>query len=82
MDSKFDIGDLVIYEGRVYKVREVHFMNPQIPNDPYVCGLTLLKDDQDYMASQILVREGLLQKCNQKGLKVLYGKNEGTGDSF
>jgi hypothetical protein len=82
MDSRFNLDDLVIFEGQIYKVRSIHFMNPQIPNDPYVCGLTLLKDDNNYMASQLMVREGLLQKCNQKGLKVLYGKDKGNGSGL
>lgn len=81
MDSKFDIGDLVFYEGELYTVKTVHFLNPQIPSDPYVCGL-VLKGDRTAYPRQLMVRQGLLAKSNpeaaMKAIKVLYGKNEGT----
>jgi len=78
MDSKFNIGDLVFFEGRLYEVRTIHFLNPQIPRDPYVCGL-VVKGEKTAYPRQLLVREGLLTKHNtetsKKAMKVLYGKS-------
>jgi hypothetical protein len=74
MDSKFNLGDLVLFEGQVYVVRQIAFMNPNILSDPYVCSIVRLEDNWDMLATRLLVREGLLQKCNQKGVKVLYGQ--------
>jgi hypothetical protein len=83
MDSKFDIGDLVFYENRIYVVKTVHMLNPQIPSDPYVCGI-VLKGDKTAYPRQLMVREGLLAKYNSeasvKAIKVLYGKDKGNDD--
>jgi len=84
MDSKFNIGDLVFFEGKLYTVRTVHFLNPEIPSDPYVCGLVLNGDRTAY-PRQLMVREGLIAKENPeaaiKAIKVLYGKDKGHGNS-
>lgn len=76
MDNKFSVGDLVLYENKVYLVKAVHLLNPQIPSDPYVCGLALYDDTRPY-PTQLMVREGLLTKPSptalSKALKVLYG---------
>ena len=83
MDSKFNIGDLVFYEGSLYTVRTVHFLNPQIPSDSFVCGL-VLKGDRTAYPRQLMVREGLLAKENPeattKAIKVLYGKDKEHAD--
>ena len=77
MESKFNVGDIVVYEGKLYKVATIHFLNPSIPSDPFVCGL-VLSDDRTAYPRQLMVREGLLAKENQghaiKAVKVLYGK--------
>jgi hypothetical protein len=77
MDSQFNIGDLVFFEGKLYEVRTSHFLNPGILTDPYVCGLVLYGDKTAY-PRQLMVREGLLVKDNTKeavrALRVLYGK--------
>jgi hypothetical protein len=77
MVSRFNIGDLVFYNGRLYIIRTIHLLNPQIPSDPFVCGLTL-KGDKTAYPKQLFVREGLLSKDNpeasMKAIKVLYGK--------
>jgi hypothetical protein len=82
MESKFSIGDLVFYEGQLYIVKTLHFLNPQIPLDPFVCGL-VLKGDRTAYPRQLMVREGLLAKSNPeaatRAIKVLYGKDEGNG---
>lgn len=77
MDSKFDIGDLVVYEGKLFKVASVHYLNPQIPSDPFVCGL-VLNDDRSAYPRQLMVRQGLLEGKGsepfKRAIKVLYGK--------
>jgi hypothetical protein len=83
VDSKFSIGDLVFYEGQLYFIKTIHFLNPQIPSDPFVCGL-VLKGDKTAYPRQLMVREGLLAKDNPeaaiKAIKVLYGKDKGHGN--
>lgn len=73
MDSRFNIGDFVMYKGKVYIVKSVVLMNPNIINDPFVCGLVSADKPNDF--NQLMVREGLLKKVDYKGkaAKVLYG---------
>jgi len=83
MGSRFNVGDVVLYENRLYTVRSIHFLNPQLKSDPYVCGLVPLGDKKP-STEQLMVREGLLKKdsseASTKAIKVLYGKGKGTDD--
>lgn len=73
MESKFNLDDIVEFEGEIYKVKGIHFLNPQVISDPYVCRIVKLSDDWNMLATALLVREGLLKKLNTKSVKVLYG---------
>lgn len=73
MDSKFNIGDLVVYEKQVYIVNKIIPMLTNIPSEPFVYGLKLNDSSKDVFPDvQILVREGLLSPL-AKAHKVLYG---------
>lgn len=75
MDSKFSPGDYVTYEGKLYLVKTVVLMNPNILIDPFVCGLVPVEKPNSF--TQLTVREGLLEKAvpplSDKTRKVLYG---------
>ena len=75
MASLFEPGDYVLWENRIYLVKTIICMNPNITNDPYVCGL--VSPDKPNSFTLLLVREKLLKKVYTKGsgkaLKVLYG---------
>lgn len=66
MDSKFDIDDLVEFEGQVYRVVNIYFLNPQIPTDPFVCKLISIENKSDFLAPVLLIRESLLEKFVEK----------------
>lgn len=75
MDSKFSPGDYVKFENKIFLVKTVVLLNPNIPSDPFVCGLVPAEKPNSF--KQLLVREGLLAKAepplSQEQVKVLYG---------
>ncbi len=75
--SNFSPGDYVKYRNAIYIVKTIIYMNPNVLNDPFVCGLVSVGNSNNH--EQLLVREGLLIKVNPpinekatKAVKVLY----------
>lgn len=75
MVSKFNPGDFVKYDDDIYLVKKVVFMNPDMPEDPFIYGIVSVRKLSSY--SQLLVRQGLLSpvdpKVREELLEVLYG---------
>jgi hypothetical protein len=74
--SKFNIGDSVIYQGLVYKVRSVHALNWSM-NNPFVYGLILAHKSSDGCVSrQVYVCEQQIAEATTQQIQVwelLYG---------
>lgn len=78
VSSKFSIGDIVVYDNKVYKVVKIYAPNWNLDN-PFVYGLALLQSDpaEPVDGKLVPVREPLMESAPEHlaGVwKVLYGK--------
>lgn len=62
MVSRFNVGDLVKFDNRVYIIKYIILMNPEIKDDCFVCGLVPV--EKPNKIEQLLVREKLLVRIN------------------
>jgi len=75
MESKFSIGDIVLYDDNLYRVIKLYAPNWNLDN-PFVYGLALIKSDpkEPVDGKLLTVREPLLYPVSGTW-KVLYGKD-------
>lgn len=79
MVGKYNIGDIVKYQNKIYKIVECHAINWFTESDPVIYGLILagqvVKQDR---GAEIYARETLIRPLNKKEIltwRLLYGKN-------
>lgn len=79
MVPKYNVGDIVEHEGKVYCIVKIFAANWFMEHDPFVYGLTTVdtSPSEPYEGKILAVREGLLRKVTDRDLvvwRVLYGK--------
>ena len=79
MEGKYDIGDIVKYNGKLYKIIECHAINWFSEHEPIIYGL-ILAGERPKMdrGAELFVRESLIKPLTPKELftwRLLYGKS-------
>jgi hypothetical protein len=82
MVSKFNVGDMVTYDNKLFRVVKIYAANWELTS-PFVYGLALVQSDprEPVDGKLMSVREALLVAvpAQAEGVwEVLYGKKEGS----
>jgi len=78
MVGRFSIGDIVLYQNKIYKINSAYLLNDFLPEFPIVYGLIAYnakppakKEGNELLVSEIQLKYVTKQKLT--ALKVLYG---------
>jgi hypothetical protein len=78
MVGNYNIGDVVKYQGKIYKITECHAINWFTEHEPVVYGLILVgQKPKSDRGEAVYVRESLLKPLSPKEIitwRLLYGK--------
>ena len=75
---RFSLGEIILYENRLYVINSIYALNWFLENEPFVYGLVTITSNlkEPYAHKELLVREGLLKNITDTDRmiwKVLYG---------